>query len=105
MLSKSYRSTLKELKTIKENGRWSQLSSQLEDDLYFFGKWKTTSSCSEKAASEQNILLKSCRSTLMELKTMKANGRRPQLSRQMEDNLYFFWKMEDDLNFLMANER
>ena len=41
----------------------------MEDDLNFFGKWKTTS-------------------------TFLANGRRPQLFGQMEDDL------NDNLNFI-----
>ena len=32
--------------------------------------------------------------------TFKANGRRYQLLRQMDDDLNFFRQMEDDLNFL-----
>ena len=45
----------------------------LEDDLNFWGKLKTTS-------------------------IFKENGRRPQFSRKMEEDLNFFSQMKDDLN-------
>ena len=67
-------------------GRRPKYFRQMEDDLNFLGKWKTTSILRQIGKQSQFFR------QMEETSIFSANGRRPQLLRQTEDDLKFLGK-------------